>query len=54
MRFGRAEADVGIEENCPSRIAGDKGEKGRFGRYEYAEEVSGRFRYIYQYCLLVG
>ena len=27
-----------------------RGEKGRLGRYEYAEEVSGRLRYLSAYC----
>lgn len=37
-----------MEENEPSRGGGERGEKGRFGRYEYAEDVSGRFRYLHQ------
>jgi hypothetical protein len=44
-RIGRAEEDVGIEENVPSRPGGERGENGRLGRYEYADDVSGRFRY---------
>jgi hypothetical protein len=46
IRFGRAELDVGMAENCPSRVGALSGEKGRLGRYEYAEEVSGRLRYF--------
>jgi hypothetical protein len=46
IRFGKAELDVGMAENCPSRVGALSGEKGRLGRYEYAEEVSGRLRYL--------
>ena len=46
IRFGRAELDVGMAENCPSRVGALSGEKGKLGRYEYAEEVSGRLRYF--------
>jgi hypothetical protein len=46
--LGKAEAVVGIEENVPSRVDGDRGEKGRLGRYEYADAVSGRFFYTCQ------
>jgi hypothetical protein len=44
LRLGRAETD-GMDENEPSRAGGERGEKGRFGRYEYADAVSGRLRY---------
>ena len=54
VRLGRAELDVGMAENCPSRVGALSGEKGRLGRYEYAEEVSGRLRYLSAYIDRIG
>jgi hypothetical protein len=43
VRLGRAAAVEGIVEKWDGSRAGDKGEKGRLGRYEYAVAESGRF-----------